>query len=148
MKATELLKQQHREVEDLFERVEKTDDPDERMELAGEIASKLNVHTSIEEEIFYPAYREQSQTKKGETLTLEAFEEHHVVKLVLAELPDIDPSAETFEAKMTVLKELIEHHVEEEEKEMFPDAEKKLGKQRLEALAEEMQERAAALGAE
>jgi len=142
MKATELLKQQHREVEDLFARIEKTEDPDERMEIAGEIAAKLKVHTSIEEELFYPAYREQAQTKKGETLTLEAYEEHHVVDLVLAELPDVDPNADGFEAKMTVLKELIEHHVEEEEQEMFPDAEKKLGKQRLEALGEEMEERA------
>ncbi len=142
MKATELLESQHREVEELFEKVCKAEEPQERMNLASEIVSKLEVHTAIEEEIFYPAYRDGSGTQKGEEATLEAYEEHHVVKLVLAEVPEIDAAAENFEAKMTVLKELIEHHVEEEEGEMFPDAEKKLGKQRLEELAREMEERA------
>ena len=145
MQATELLERQHREVEGLFTKVLKTDDPGERTDLAAEIAAKLEVHASIEEEIFYPAYREAADTKKSEELTLEAYEEHHVVKMVLAELPNVDASAENFEAKMTVLKELIEHHVEEEESEMFPDAKKKLGKQRLEELGSEMEERAGEL---
>ena len=143
MKATELLKKQHREVESLFAKVLKTDDAKDRKKLATEITSKLEGHTTIEEEIFYPAYREASNTQKGEDLVLEAYEEHHVVKLVLGELPKVNASAENFKAKMTVLKELIEHHVEEEEEEMFPDAEKKLGKDRLEVLAEEMDKRAA-----
>ena len=143
MKATELLKKQHREVESLFAKVLKTDDAKDRKKLATEITSKLEGHTTIEEEIFYPAYREASNTQKGEDLVLEAYEEHHVVKLVLAELPKLNASAENFKAKMTVLKELIEHHVEEEEEEMFPDAEKKLGKERLEVLGEEMDKRAA-----
>jgi hypothetical protein len=68
----------------------------------------------------------------------EAYEEHHVVKLVLAELPTVDPGADNFEAKMTVLKELVGHHVEEEEDEMFPMAERKLGNDRSSELAEEM----------
>jgi hypothetical protein len=148
MKATELLKSQHREVEELFAEIERTEDPEERMELARTIKSKLEVHTAIEEELFYPAYSDGSETKKGEELTREAYEEHHVVKLVLAELPDLDASAENFEAKMTVLKELIEHHVEEEEKEMFPDAEKKLGKNRLETLGSEMEQLAASIDAD
>jgi hemerythrin-like domain-containing protein len=145
MKATQLLKSQHREVEALFSKVLKAEKSRDRTELANEIAEKLKVHTTIEEEIFYPAYRESSHTKKGEELTLEAYEEHHVVKLVLAELPDVDPEQENFEAKMTVLKELIGHHVEEEEQEMFPDAEKKLGKERLEDLGTQMEDRAAEL---
>ena len=115
---------------------------------AHEIASKLEVHTAIEEEIFYPAFREAAGTKKGEEQVLEAYEEHHVVKLVLGEIPQLDCGAETFEAKMTVLKELIEHHVEEEEKEMFPSAEKKLGKTRLEELGVELEERASELEAQ
>lgn len=142
MLATDLLKEQHREVEELFKKVEKTDEARARRDLATKILSKLEIHTTIEEELFYPAYRDGAGTKKGEELTLEAYEEHHVVKLVLAELPSIDPKAENFEAKMTVLKELIEHHVEEEETEMFPDAEKKLGKKRLEELGDEMETRA------
>jgi hemerythrin superfamily protein len=141
MKATELLKKQHREVEGLFGKVLKSDDAKERRALASQISEKLDGHTMIEEKIFYPAYREAAGTKKGEDRVLEAYEEHHVVKMVLAELPKVDASAENFEAKMTVLKELIAHHVEEEEKEMFPDAEKKLGKERLEELGEEMNKR-------
>jgi len=148
MKATDLLKRQHREVEKLFARVLKTEDPGERQDLANEIASKLEVHTKIEEEIFYPAYREGADTQKAEDAVLEAYEEHHVVKLLLRELPEIDCEAESFEAKMTVLQELVAHHVEEEEGTMFPDAEKKLGKTRIEELGAELDERAGALGAD
>jgi len=142
MKATELLKRQHREVASLFKGVLASEDPDERMRLANEIATKLMVHTTIEEEIFYPAFREAAETQKGEEQVLEAYEEHHVVKLLVAEIPDADASAESFEAKMTVLKELVEHHVDEEEDEMFPAAERKLGKDRLEELADELEARA------
>jgi hemerythrin-like domain-containing protein len=70
----------------------------------------------------------------------EAYEEHHVVKLVLAEMPQVNPEDERFEAKMTVLSELVEHHVEEEEKEMFKLAQK-LGKEELDELGEQMEER-------
>jgi hemerythrin-like domain-containing protein len=69
----------------------------------------------------------------------EAFEEHHVVDLVLAELPKVDPEDERFQAKMTVLSELVEHHVEEEEEEMFPMAEKKLGAERIKELGQKME---------
>jgi hypothetical protein len=143
MKATEMLKKQHRQVSALFKEALGTENAKERRELCDEIAHALEVHTRIEEEIFYPAFREAAGTKKHEELVLEAYEEHHVVKLVLAELPEVDPEDETFEAKITVLKELVEHHVEEEQDEMFPAAEKKLGRERLEELAEQMQALAA-----
>jgi hemerythrin-like domain-containing protein len=90
----------------------------------------------IEEKVFYPAVKELD-TKKAEEMVLEAYEEHGVVKLVLAELPKVDPDDERFEAKMTVLEELIEHHVEEEEEEMFPLAEK-LGDAVLEDVSKRM----------
>ena len=138
MKATELLKKQHREVKSLFKQVESTENPKKRQSLMLQIADKLKMHTSIEEDIFYPAVKE-IETKKAEDMVMEAYEEHHVVDLVLAELPKVDPAADTFEAKMTVLKELIEHHVEEEEDEMFPLAEKKFGADRSRELADEMQ---------
>jgi hypothetical protein len=80
------------------------------------------------------------ETRKAEEMVLEAYEEHHVVKLVLAELPRVNPEDERFEAKMTVLSELVEHHAEEEEKEMFKLAQK-LGKGELEALGEQMEKR-------
>jgi hemerythrin-like domain-containing protein len=72
----------------------------------------------------------------------EAFEEHHVVDLVLAELPQVDPEDERFEAKMTVLSELVKHHVEEEEEEMFPMAEKKLGAERIKELGQQLEQMA------
>ena len=137
MKASQLLKKQHREVEKLFATALKTEDPKVRRRTMDEIKSALEHHTSIEEEIFYPAVRELG-TKKAEDMIGEAYEEHHVVKLVLGELPKVDPSDDAFEYKMTVLKELVEHHVEEEEDEMFPMAEKKLGDQRSSELAQQM----------
>lgn len=137
MKATELLKKQHREVKGLFRQVKKASDTRGRRAGMDEIAAKLEAHMRIEEEIFYPAVQEIG-TKKAEEIVLEAFEEHHVAALVLGELPSVDPKDERFEAKMTVLEELIEHHVEEEEEEMFALAEK-LGADRLAELGEEMQ---------
>jgi hemerythrin superfamily protein len=141
MKSSDLLKKQHREVEKLFAKALKADDARTRRQTMEEIKRHLETHTSIEEQIFYPAVKEVG-TKKAEEMVLEAYEEHHVVKLVLKELPRVDPSADTFEAKMTVLKELVEHHVEEEEEEMFPMAERKLGSDRSHELAEEMAARA------
>jgi hemerythrin-like domain-containing protein len=140
MKATELLKQQHREVMALFKELENTDASRGRRRLVDEIAKHLEAHTTIEEEIFYPAVHEAG-TQKAEEMVLEAIEEHHVVKLVLEELPSVDPGAENFEAKMMVLKELVEHHVEEEHSEMFPLAEKKLGKDTLQELGERLEAR-------
>jgi hypothetical protein len=140
MKATELLKKQHREVKTLFGRAKKAKSS-ERREVMDEITAKLSAHMLIEEEIFYPALR-QLETKKTNGMIPEAFEEHHVVKLVLGELPDVDLEDEQFAAKVTVLDELIEHHVEEEESEMFKTAEK-LGAERLAELGKEMELRAA-----
>ena len=132
MKATDLLKKQHRQVEKLFKEAEKAQ-PRQRRQLMDQIAEQLKLHTRIEEEIFYPAVRELG-TSKAEEMMNEALEEHHVVDLVLAELPDVDPEDERFEAKMTVLSELVQHHVEEEEGEVFPMAEKKLGAERIKEL--------------
>jgi hemerythrin superfamily protein len=141
MKATDLLKKQHRQVEKLFKEVEKTEDPKQRRKLMEQITADLKMHTQIEEEIFYPAVREVG-TAKAEEMIDEAFEEHHVVDLVLAELPQVDPEDERFEAKMTVLSELVKHHVEEEEEEMFPMAEKKLGAERIKELGQQLEQMA------
>ena len=140
MKATDLLKKQHKEVKALFKKIEDAEGARERrQQLMNEIAIALEGHTVIEEEMFYPAVR-GLETQRAEEIVLEAFEEHHVVKLVLGELPNVDPEDERFEAKMTVLSELVEHHADEEEKEMFKLAQK-LGKDELEALGERMRER-------
>jgi Hemerythrin HHE cation binding domain len=139
MKATDLLKRQHKDVKTLFKKLGRADGARERRQLLNEVASRLEGHTLIEEEVFYPAVR-GLETSKAEEMVLEAYEEHHVVKLVLAELPRVNPEDERFEAKMTVLSELVEHHAEEEEKEMFKLAQK-LGKDELESLGEQMEER-------
>ena len=139
MKAIDLLKKQHKEVKALFKKVEGTENARQRRQLLNEISQSLEGHTLIEEEIFYPAVR-GLQTQKAEEMVLEAYEEHHVVKLVLAELPRVNPEDERFEAKMTVLAELVEHHADEEEKEMFKTAEK-LGKDELQSLGAQMEER-------
>ena len=146
MKATDLLKKQHKEVKALFKKVGSTENARERRRLMNDIATALEGHATIEEEMFYPAVR-GLETQKAEEMVLEAFEEHHVVKLVLAELPQVDPADERFEAKMTVLSELVEHHADEEEKEMFKAAHK-LGKDELEALGTQMEERFEALAAQ
>ena len=138
MKATDLLKKQHKSVKALFKKVENTEDARRRRQLMDEITNELKIHTKIEEEIFYPAVREIG-TSKAEELVDESFEEHHVVDLVLAELPKVDPEDDRFAAKMTVLSELVQHHAGEEEEEMFPMCEKKLGRARLEELGQQMQ---------
>lgn len=130
--AVSVLKMQHREVEALFKRVLSSEDPRARKQLLQEIVAALAMHTKIEEEIFYPAVRSLG-TETVERLIDEAFEEHHVVDLVLAELPRVSPQEDRFVAKMTVLSELIDHHVQEEEDDMFKRAQR-LGKDRLQEL--------------
>jgi hemerythrin-like domain-containing protein len=135
MDPMQLLKKQHREVEALFKKIDKAK-PEQRRPLLAELASNLQLHMKIEEGIFYPAVKELG-SKKAEEMVAEAYEEHHVVKLVIAEIPRVDPEDERFEAKMTVLQELIEHHVEEEEDEMFDMADK-LDEEVLEDVAQRM----------
>jgi iron-sulfur cluster repair protein YtfE (RIC family) len=142
MKATELLKRQHRDVKKLFGQAKKAG-AEKREGLLEQIETDLRTHMHIEETIFYPAVREAAKAKKMQEMIGEAYEEHDVVKLVLNTFATLDPEDERFEAKMTVLDELIQHHVDEEEKEMFPAAEKQLGAEELARLAEEMETAAA-----
>lgn len=136
MKASDLLKQQHREVEQLFAAIEKAEGSGrEQTALFAELAAKLDAHTKIEEKIFYPAGREAD-----EETTLEAYEEHALVDATIRKIKKTKPSDETFMAKMTVLKELVGHHVEEEEDEYFPECEKTLGAEKMEELGEELAE--------
>ncbi len=147
MRATDLLRNQHRELETLLKEVQHLTNVRERRALLHEIAARLEVHARIEEEIFYPALRAEAGGRKIELMVLEAYEEHHVVDLVLRDLVRAEPTTAHFEAKLAVFKELIEHHVEEEEHEMFPTAERKLGNRRLSELGLRMLEKAEACGA-
>lgn len=135
MKATELLQQQHEEVKALYARYEQADDDDEKQALFEEIADNLAAHAAIEERIFYPA-------AYGDTLEdalREAVEEHLAVKREIADLLGLTPDDEQFDAKMKVLMEMVDHHIEEEEREILPRAESQLGAEQLEQLGEDME---------
>jgi len=133
MSAIDMLESQHREVEKLFEAFEKAPKGQQR-KIFLQIADKLAVHAAIEEKHFYPAARNEDT----EDLLLESAEEHLSVKRVIADLLKLDEKDETFEAKVTTLKEQVEHHVEEEENELFPQVEDLLDEDTLEALEQEM----------
>ena len=142
MDATKLLKADHDEVRALFREYEKTGDRarEKKGELFEQIRDALTVHAEIEEEIFYPAVK-SARSKDAKDDVREAFEEHRIIKTLLAELDRLKPEDEPFDAKMTVLQENVEHHADEEEKEMFQEARQNLSKDRLEELGEEMEAR-------
>ena len=109
--AIALLKADHRKVEDLFAQFEKTKSDSRKQSLAHEICNELKIHTMIEEEIFYPAFRGKIE---DDTLD-EAYVEHDGAKVLINDIESSDPSADFYDAKVTVLSEEIKHHVHEEE---------------------------------
>lgn len=133
MNGIELLETQHREVDALFAKAEGASGANKRA-LFEQIADALAIHATIEEKIFYPAVK----AKRTEDILLESLEEHLGIKRVIADLLNLSPSDETFASKMKVLKEQVEHHVEEERSDMFPKVRKLLDKDQLEALGQEM----------
>jgi hemerythrin superfamily protein len=135
MDAIALLKSQHRAVEKLFAQIDKAKSADAKQRLFDQVADSLAVHATIEEHQFYPAVR----AKRTEDILLEALEEHVGIKRVLADLLEIDASDHTFDAKINVLKEQVEHHVEEEETDLFPKVKKLLSSEELEILAETLE---------
>ena len=134
--AVTLLKQDHEKVRTLLGQLENATGP-RRQKLLGQIETELKIHTTIEEEIFYPAYREAARKKEDKKLFFEAVQEHHVVDMVMPEMND-GASPEELKAKAKVLKDLVEHHAEEEEKQMFPRAKKVMDKDELRSLGEMM----------
>ena len=141
--AIALLKADHQKVRGLLSQLEKSTErsADRRKTLLSKIEMEVKAHTTVEEEIFYPAYRDAVRSKNDRELYQEAIEEHHVVDLVLPEIKGTDPSSEVFGAKAKVLKELIEHHAEEEEKEMFKKARRALGAEQLRELGQRIAQR-------
>ena len=142
MEATTLLKKDHLKVKELFKRFESAGDraAQTKQRLFDEIKADLDAHAAIEEEIFYPAMQ-AVRSKEVQDLVLEAIEEHKVVKTLLKEIAELTPADEEFDAKMKVLKENVEHHADEEEEEMFPQAEEHLSEERRVELGEQMQSR-------
>lgn len=143
MNALDLLKQDHETVRELLDRLEKTTERavKSRAEMLQKLHLELQIHTSIEEEIFYPAYT-QAGGKEEAVMAAEAKEEHRTVdSLVLPDLLNTDPGTIPFTGRLKVLKELLEHHIEEEEQELFPQAQKLFDKARLDELGLEMKSR-------
>jgi hemerythrin superfamily protein len=137
MKATDLLKTQHKEVKSLFERIEKSKKDSEKRELFEDLAAKLVSHDGIEREIFYPACKEAM----GMTPLLgEAVVEHGVIEFSLY-LADRAQGKEDFGDKVTVLSEMVLHHVKEEEDELFPQVEKAMAAGKLDELGAKMKAR-------
>jgi hemerythrin superfamily protein len=135
MDAFSLLKADHRKVEDLFSQLESARGQ-AKLRVFEQIKSELELHTHIEETIFYPALEKPKQTHD---LTMEAYEEHNVVKKLLQEMSRARTPNEEWEAKAKVLQENVEHHVEEEEGELFQKAEAALSEEDLETLGEQME---------
>jgi hypothetical protein len=134
MDAFELLKADHKKVAELFDLLE-TASGTRKLDVFKRIKSELEVHTHIEETIFYPALEKPEETHD---LTLEAYEEHNVVKTLLAELSGARSATDEWQAKAKVLRENVEHHVDEEENELFDKADDALSDEEIESLGNRM----------
>lgn len=140
MNALELLKEDHDKVRDLLTQLVNTTERAEkkRPELLAKIEKEVRVHTQIEEEIFYPAFKKASG-KQNDRMYYEAHEEHRAVEdLVMPDLKNTDPSGTEFSGRAKVLKELLDHHADEEEEEMFEQARKTMSESELNELGEQM----------
>ena len=139
MNVFELLKSDHEKVAGIFEKLDETTERAEktRAELFARLKEELDIHAHIEETIFYPVIRREAETR---AITLEGFEEHHVIKLLLRELSAMHVNTEQWTAKLKVLKENVEHHVEEEEGEMFQSALQVLSEDEINQLGTRMEE--------
>ena len=134
MDAFNLLKEDHRKVAELFEQLESSRGQ-AKLRVFEQIKMELDLHAHIEETVFYPALEEPKQTHE---IVLEAYEEHDVVKKLLRELSRAKTANEEWEAKAKVLQENVEHHVEEEENELFKKASAALSRQEIDELGEQL----------
>ena len=138
--ATKLLKDQHDEVRGLFKQYEASGENAHatRKRLIDEASRQLEVHSELEERIFYPACRDL-EDEDARKMVGESLEEHLIVKRLIKELRGLDGSDEKFESKASVLKESVEHHADEEESDLFPVAEKEFDDERLAELGRQME---------
>jgi hemerythrin-like domain-containing protein len=136
-----LLKDDHEKVKKLFKKYEGCGQKalKEKQTIADTVFRELEIHAKVEEEIFYPAVKDNA-SEEGQDLVNEAFEEHKIVKTLIKELQALKAGDDPFEAKFKVLRENVEHHIEEEEDELFPEARKAI-KGEMEEITEEVEER-------
>lgn len=138
MHALTLLKTDHRKVETLFKAFENAEAKTKKASLVKQIIQELSIHAAVEEQVFYPAIRE-AMSDSDEDMVLEALEEHHIVKWVLSELEKMTPDDERFDAKVKVLCENVDHHVKDEEQELFKKVRKVLNTKKLNELGRAME---------
>jgi hypothetical protein len=136
--ALKMLKDDHRKVQDLFKEFEEAEEASQKKQIVALVIQELEIHSQIEEEIFYPAVRDEAEPDSE--IMEEAEEEHHVVDTIIAELKKMRPTANNYSAKFKVLAENVKHHIQEEESMMLPKA-AELGSGRMAELGDEMQER-------
>lgn len=142
MNAIDLLKADHERVKAILTQLSESTERGvkKRTELLAKLEMEISIHTKLEEEILYPAFKEAGG-KEQDVMYYEAKEEHRTVdSLVLPDLKQTDPGTPEFSGRVKVVKELLEHHIEEEETEMFPQANKLLGKAKLNDLGRQMEE--------
>ena len=140
MNAIDLLKADHEKVKGILSELSESTDRavKKRTELLEKLELEVSIHTQLEEEILYPAYKAAGGKAEAE-MYYEAKEEHRTVdSLVLPDLKGTDPTSPEFAGRVKVIKELLEHHIEEEETDMFPHAKKILGKAKLDELGDQM----------
>jgi len=147
MDAIQLLKADHKKVKELLTELTETSTraTKKRVDLLSEIDVNLKAHNTIEEEIFYPAFKKAGEKEEAK-MYYEALEEHRAAgDLVLPDLLNTKPESEQFSGRAKVLKELVEHHIKEEEGQMFKDAKKLLSSEEIEQLGKQMEQRKAEL---
>lgn len=133
----DLLKQDHKKVKDMFEQIEEDEGGEKRKELFAELRSELSEHMQMEENFFYPVLEQSEDTREK---VLEAYEEHNVAKTVLGEFSSLDLHDERWEAKIKVLQDIVDHHVQEEEKEVFKTAQKTLEKDQIKQITDQIRQ--------
>jgi hemerythrin-like domain-containing protein len=145
--AITMLKSDHATLKRLLRELNEATAPKQRETLVATLEREVKTHSQIEEEVFYPAFKSAAEKSESEHLFYEAAEEHHIVDMVLPALKAANPKSHEFEAKASVLKELIEHHIKEEETEMFTAARQLIGEEQLREIGDLMQTRREAIEA-
>ena len=136
MNALELLKQDHQKVAELFKQVEATENLKKHQQLFEQIKTELDTHAHIEETVLYPAFEKHEELKD---ITLEAYEEHKQIKTLIRDIAALSEGSERFDAKLKVMGENVEHHVEEEETEMFPKVKQVYNRAQLDELGQKLE---------
>lgn len=139
--AITMLKADHTTIKRLLRELNDATTVKQRENLVNQLEQEVKMHSQIEEEVFYPAFKAATRRTENEDLFYEATEEHHIVDMVLPALKAANPKSHEFQAKAKVLKELIEHHIKDEETEMFAAARNIFDEDSLRQLGDLMQQR-------